>query len=403
MTVSGDWRVPQVHIPRHPLWRNAYDGAWELWQHSEPSVDDLCATVLFARYANDVAPLHHLLDAARLAHASPLVAWAEWELYQITGDQIRLATVLPDLSANYEWFNFHRRRASGLYWRTEHDSPRDAHEWVDVSAQQALAAERIANSARAVGDAETARHYDVERQSLCALINERSWNERAQFYVDRRADGSLCDAKGSAGFWPLLAGVPSSAQAAALVRHLSDPREFWRVHVCPSLSADHPRYADRGAWWRGAVWPLDNYALVKGLERYGYHELALRVADNHITTISHVFKETQSLWDNYAPDYIEPGSMTRHDAVSTGVSAVALLLETILGLRVDAPTNTLHWRPRLRETWAVEQFPIGRIRVNVSVTAERATFIGSAPFRLHLITPDAERWFTVRDELVVAA
>src|SRR5207237_7641228 len=108
-----------------------------------------------------------------------------------------------------------------------------------------------------------------------------------------------------AGLWPLMAGIPSPQRASQIAAHLSEPAEFWRVHVFPSLSADHPRYSDRGILRRGDVDPFQNYAIVKGLERYGLHELAHRAADNHLTTLSHVYKETRSHWHHYAPDYIE--------------------------------------------------------------------------------------------------
>jgi hypothetical protein len=206
--------------------------------------------------------------------------------------------------------------------------------------------------------------------------------------------------KTSAGFLPMLAGVASEVQADRLVQHLTCPAEFWRLHVAPSLSADQPRYADRGAGRRGSVYPQDNYAIVKGLERYRRDALALRVADNHLTTVSHVFKETQALWENYAPDYIEPGSIAHPDEPLAALSAIALLLETIFGFRVDAPQNALHWRPHLRETHGVEGLRVGGARVSAHVVEHMgqltARLTTSEPLRLHLSGAKGDEWLDVR-------
>lgn len=409
---------PRLHIPRHPLWLAAYEGAWTMLVKNLPDEyplaygDDYVLTML-TRYSVDLSAraeflsgLHRIhLASSQLEH-SLLAAWTEWQQYQTSGDIVHLHEALPYLILLYEAMQQSRRRASGLYWRAMHEddnAPREAHERVAVTARQSFAAECIVNIAHVLQQNEVERRFRAEWKTLCDLINRLCWDEQEQFYFDRRADGSRSTVKCSAGLWPLMAGVSTPAQADALVRCLTNPQEFWRVHVFPSLPADHPRYADRGVLWRGSVWPLNNYAIIKGLERYGYHALAVRAADNHLTTISHVFKETQSLWDNYAPEYIEPGSIARPDSIMVGLRPVALLIETICGLWVDAPARTLHWRPCLREVHAVEDLRAGESAVSLRVTPRsdelRAHIAVSAPLRLHLSTAASERWFEVKTEV----
>src|SRR5207244_3424155 len=118
--------------------------------------------------------------------------------------------------------------------------------------------------------------------NLCGRINQSCWDDALGFYMDSNEAGQRLPQQTIAGFWPLIAGAAVAAQAQRLTAHLSDGTSFWRVHAVPSLPADHPRYADRGALWRGSVWPLENYAIVQGLERSGYYDLAARLADNHI-------------------------------------------------------------------------------------------------------------------------
>jgi hypothetical protein len=391
-----------VNIPRHPLWVDAYDGAWallrqELAATGARSPREEAALSLYGRYAKPAVPAGWENDIA----ASPLATWAEWGRYLATGDRERLARLRPGLESGFGAFKAERQAGSGLCRGSAElegmaNTPREAGEWVDVSAQQALAAECLAGMGQALGLPEVERAYRAEWRALCERINRRCWDESLGFYVDCDARGERVGLKTAAGFWPMLAGAATPEQARRLAARLTDHDAFWRVHVAPSLPADHPRYADRGALWRGSVWSLESYALVKGLERFGLHALAARVADNHITTLSHVYKETQSHWDNYAPDYIEPGSIARPDSAAAGVSAVALLLETILGFRADAPGQALHWRPGLAETFAVEQLPVGDVLVDISVTANRdgactASVRASGALRLHVVTAAGEQ------------
>jgi len=272
-----------------------------------------------------------------------------------------------------------------------------------------MAAELCARMAREAGDTAAAEASEEDLKALRSLIEQRCWNAATQFYSDCGQEGTPQAVKSVAGLWPLLAGAASPERAQQLAAHLQQPDEFWRVHVFAGLSADHPRYSDRGERRRGAVWPFQNYAILKGLERYGMYDLARRAADNHLTTVSHVYKETRSHWDHYAPDYIEPGSTARHGAAGTGVSAVALLIETILGLRPDAAARTLHWRPTLHEVHSIEGLRIGSSLVSLRVVPDpstldclQATVRVSEPLRLHVSTPEGEQWLDVQDQVSVS-
>ncbi len=402
--------APRIDIPRHPLWQTAYEGALGLWFAQAESIPAhgpaACAFALYARYAHDRSRVAALLDTFHAAKpTSPLLPWVEWAFVRHSGDLGRLATVFPRLAASHARLQASLRRPSGLYADPAPDptSPREAAEAVDASAQMALGAECLAAMARALGRAGEANDYDAERQALANLINRLCWDETAGFYLDRRADGSQSPVKTTAGLWPLIAGVADGAQAGWLAAHLADPSEFWRVHAFPCLSADHPRYAERGAAGRGSVWPLADYAILHGLERYGLADLAVRAADNHVTTISHVFKETRAHWDNYMPDYIEPGSIAQPDfAPTAGIGSVATLIETVLGLELDAPARTLRWTPRFREAYAVRQLCAGSVEIDIEVTPAdggrfEAALSVSAPLALELRRPGGVQRIDVRD------
>ena len=113
----------------------------------------------------------------------------------------------------------------------------------------------------------------------------------------------------------------------------------------PTVSADHPVYNPQGNYWRGSVWPLTNYAVIKGLSRCGCTALARRAAEKHLGQMAIVYGETGTIWENYSPEYPAPGNIAKRDFVGfSGLGPIALLIEEILGIEVDAPANTIRWQ-----------------------------------------------------------
>lgn len=73
-----------------------------------------------------------------------------------------------------------------------------------------------------------------------------------------------------------------------------------------------------------------------------------------------VFEESGTLWENYAPEYAGHSNPAQSDFVGqTGVSAIAILIEYVIGLRPDLANNTLNWRVHLTERHGVHRYPFG--------------------------------------------
>ena len=88
---------------------------------------------------------------------------------------------------------------------------------------------------------------------------------------------------------------------------MKNPNTFARLHRVPTVAADEPGYNPAGEYWRGSVWAPTDTMVIRGLERYGYTDLAREIALNHLTNMGRVFEKTGTVWENYAPDKIEPG------------------------------------------------------------------------------------------------
>jgi hypothetical protein len=185
-------------------------------------------------------------------------------------------------------------------------------------------------------------------------------------------------------YWALLAGCTPSDRLADFVAHLENPAEFNRPHRVPALSADDPSYSPTGDYWCGGIWANTNFMVLKGLDENGYGHLAHEIALNHLSNVVQVFTsddtvwagaehfrrffrlaelhydDQHTLWENYAPEVIAPGSQSKPGYVGwTGLPPIAVLFEDVFGIVPDAPANRLTWHVRLTGEHGVRRYPFG--------------------------------------------
>jgi glycogen debranching enzyme len=207
-----------------------------------------------------------------------------------------------------------------------------------------LFAEQLATIADLLGKKEAAEGFRKEAAQLKLSINEKMWNAKRKFYFDLTVDGRQSSAKTIAGFWTLLAGVASPEQADALAAELRNPNSFGRRHRVPTTPADQEGFDPAGGYWRGSVWAPTNTMVIRGLERYGKHELAREIALEHLQRMGEVFQTTGTVWENYSPDRPVPGTPSKSDFVGwSGIGPILYFLEYAIGLCPDAPSNRLTW------------------------------------------------------------
>lgn len=387
--------INNIEYPVQPGWLpqlTCMPGQGFIWQW------DSCFMTFFARYANGLLPAMNNLDnlyrlqrddgyismaydmsTDREAYGErinpPLYAWAEWEYFQVTGDDSRFVRVLPVLERFYQWVRANRRRPdSDLYWFEDSGSsgmdnaPRGgyiaAHGdgsdicYIDLACQQALSARCLARIADRLGEEALELCYREEHRALAELINERHWCQRTGFYYDlfsrssRELRMNFLNHKTAAGFWPILSGVAGPAQINRLAEHLLDPAEFWTLHPVPTLSKDDPNYDPFGGYWLGGVWAPTNYMIARGLQQAGWHALAREIAVKHLAAMAAVMRDESfgSIWEAYAPDHCQPshhkelGGLVRPNFVGwSGLGPLAMLIEQVFGLQFDAEANAVSW------------------------------------------------------------
>lgn len=173
-------------------------------------------------------------------------------------------------------------------------------------------------------------------------------------------DGSLNHVKSIGAYWTMLAGITPKERVERFVAHLDNEKEFKRPFRIPSLSADHTEYYEYGDYWRGSVWAPTNYMVLKALEKYGYNDLAYDIASNFLGNVVSVFNCDGTIYENYAPEYIEHGSRAQPEFVGwTGLAPTNIMFEYVFGIRPDVPNNKIVWHINLLEKHGFKNYPLG--------------------------------------------
>lgn len=386
--------VEQAGVPQSPYMDEGFDPA-VIW------IWDTCLMTHFCKYAPDLfpgveslqnfyAPLHDgTASALLIQHPDnpPLLAWAEEEYVRHTGDLERVARVLDagHLQQHFTWFDTVtpgtllpgavmptavERRPEGYRWgaiqsgmdntprageATWYGNSRGGILWLDAMAQQALSALSIARLARLVGRTSLAQEYEAHHADLCAALQHHWDDEDATFY-DRLEDAPFPFRRvvTPAAYWPLLAGACSPEQARALADLLEDPRRLGGPVPWPSVARDDPAFRPDGQYWRGGVWVPLAYMSARALADHGHAALARTASRALLEHMARTYADhsPSSIWEAYAPVAAAPATdKDGRTSVRPGfcgwsaLGPISMLVEHVLGFRVDATTRTVHWDP----------------------------------------------------------
>jgi glycogen debranching enzyme len=418
------WELAKQHIAYNEKTASKYymdEGCWpdRLW------LWDTCFMAEFCRYAPELFPgiesldnfyaiqhddgyitMTQIIETGEDAYKlpwgrinPPLAAWVEWDYYLVSGDIDRLEKVLDHLVRFDEWIEKNRRRDDGSYWFSDcnssgmDNSPRtcrsckDGHNtnFIDLAAQQALAAKYIGDIARETGKEDLADKFEKLYGQRCAYLNEKLWCERDGFYYDAHLWGSFTGCKTTASFWPLLALASSEEQVAGMLEHLDNPAEFNRPCPVPTLSYDNPNYRDDGGYWLGGVWAPNNYMITRGLENYNYHKRAKEIAEKYLEHIYKVWKNfsPHTIWECYSPENEMPSkhrkpteqiwNWVRPDFVGwSGLGPISMLIENIIGIKVDYPKRKITWISDDLAEHGIENFRFGPHKISLVAASRKS-------------------------------
>ena len=329
----------------------------------------------------------------------PLMAFAEWEHYLVSGDFSRFERILPALEGIYEFIEKNRRREScDLYWFEDtgssgmDNSPVSGYHspslngsdtcFIDLACQQALSAKHIALMCLKLGLDEKAEFYKNEHKRICDLINKHHYSERAGWYFNffartwRGERVKFINSKTAASFWTLLADVATGERLERVRDHMLNENEFYTKVPFATLSKDDPNYDKTGGYWLGGVWAPTNLAAIKGLNHCGYGEHARAAAIKYLDAICAVDKDNSygGIWEAYAPEAYAPssteyGTLARESFVGwSGLAPITLLIENIIGLTFNADENRVDFHLNARKKCGLENMIFNGNRISVVCT-----------------------------------
>jgi glycogen debranching enzyme len=434
---------PEIVCEQHPEWVELYRLACSLGLENIEFVDkegwhpqltcmpgegklwlwDSCFMALFARYTNGLLPglnnldnlyqfqredgflaMCYVIEDGSPAYGErinpPLLAWAEWQSFRMSGDVGRLERVFPRLLKLHQWLMRNRRRENGLFWFEDtgssgmDNSPRSGYYakhldgsdvcFVDLACQMVLSALYLSRIAAQLGDKDTECKLSQQHTELAALVNRYHWCERHGFYYDvfnglPGRTPNFLNTKTAAGFWPLIAGVSSHRQTLSLMEHLLNPHEFGTPHPVPTLARSDANFTPLGGYWLGSVWAPINYMVCSGLESVKKGSLAREIAVKHLNAMVDVMHNPAygGIWECYSPEYPRPASRYDTDDIVrnrfvgwSGLGPVAMLIENIFGMDFDAPASTIRWEVRTQGCHGVRNLDFNGGRVSLEVVED---------------------------------
>jgi putative isomerase len=126
------------------------------------------------------------------------------------------------------------------------------------------------------------------------------WDEEAGIYLNRRTDTGEPSPKVSPTlFYPLIARVPTPAQAERMVReHYFNPAELHGEWVIPSVARNVPGFTDQ-AYWRGRIWGPMNFLVYLGLRNYELKDARDDLARRSYDLLMKSWRKDGAIYENY--------------------------------------------------------------------------------------------------------
>jgi len=299
--------------------------------------------------------------------STPLFIMLAGSYLERTDDTGFLKTIWPSVLAALDWIDrygdadhdgfveYQQKSSRGLVqqgWKDSHDSV--FHEdgtladapiaLCEVQAYVYAAKLSAAVVARRLDHAELAARLSAEAKALQGKFERQFWDDDLNCYV-LALDGRKrpCRVRTSNAGHCLFAGIASREHAVRLAGTLLGDELFcgWGVRT---LDCRAVRYNPM-SYHNGSVWPHDNSIIASGLARYGFKKEALAIF--HGTFEASTFMELNRLPELFC-------GFHRRSAVegptlypvacspqTWAAGAAYLLLESCLGLKIDAKENCI--------------------------------------------------------------
>lgn len=305
-------RVPHKHLW---LWDSVFH-ALAIVTYNEELAKNAIRAVLAQQRQDGFIPCTMSPDGGDDVTQPQVLSWGVWEIYKKTGDKEFLKESVGVLDKYLAWDMSNRdKNGNGLLeWLGDPDdteckcgesgldnSPRfdfdidmDAIDFSTFMANDSLYLSRIYSE---LGDEANSLKWKKVYDDLKSKINALMYDEKSGAYYDRLFNGQLTGVVTPMSFLPMLADIPSDEQAAKMVKLLTDKNLLWTEFPLASISKNHADYSTD--MWRGATWLNVNYFIMKGLNNYGYTEIANEIKEKTLQTVYKWYKKTGCIFEFY--------------------------------------------------------------------------------------------------------
>ena len=328
--------------------------------------------------------------------ATPLFIMLAGAYYERTGDQAFIAQIWPNIELALQWIDhagdldgdgfveYSRRSKDGLVhqgWKDSQDAVfhadgRSAEGPIALCEVQGyvFAAKRgAAQLAFVLGHTGQAERLLKEADKLRTQFERRFWcNDLSSYALALDGSKQPCRVKTSNAGHCLWTGIADHKHGMRTAKTLvgGDMFNGWGVRT---VAASEVRYNPM-AYHNGSVWPHDNALIAAGMASYGFKQGALKI-------LSGLFDASQFLELHRLPELFcgfsrRPGEGPTLYPVACSPQtwssvAVFLLLQSCLGLRIDAPHACLTFSqpvlPPFLEHIEIKNLRIGDATVDLSL------------------------------------
>lgn len=153
--------------------------------------------------------------------------------------------------------------------------------------------------AHLLGDVEAEKTWQAKREERRENMCEVLWDDDAGFFYDfdhRR--GRRSNVRTVAGFFPMWSRLATPEQAARIVAtHLPFFEMDHGIVTTEQANARTEDFSKQWGWPNG--WAPLQWIVISGLEKYGFHEHALRIAKKWVDLVNRVFLENKVNFEKY--------------------------------------------------------------------------------------------------------
>ena len=168
----------------------------------------------------------------------------------------------------------------------------------------------LAEMAELLGKSEDAKEFHSKAEHLASYINTCMFDENSGFFYDIRIEdkplANGCAGKpivergrGPEGWSPLFNGAATPEHADAVVKVMKDVNEFNTYVPLGTAALSNPAFGP-DIYWRGRVWVDQFYFGLKGMERYGYRDDAIKMANDFFNHADGLLQDGP-IRENYNP------------------------------------------------------------------------------------------------------